>query len=362
MELEKLVDEYYAPKKGNELLVRLIEARLSESFGVDELTLGVGSGRSEFRREFDELLTTPIYHSIISDKYFFNRLETIKKYLDPRGHTDLRTDEFVATFIFLQEFDKILREYENEDPRQAGFKFETLFTVLFRGVQLNGSDITDAEIVEPRVLARFSYKFYSAQRRYRLDGSMHNLLRMMAEGKDVVYFICLKSPPNFKFYSFLVEPENFYSIIKKSTEMYGRYFSDFQRPEQIGGQELAALMLEHMKKKFGPARAETTTELFDQNFLSEVYNLTQLNATLANFSNTKCSYEGDISISAKIIYEAKLKYRDHELGRIGKLLEEVNALNKQMLNFFAVNSSSENKMSIIGTIDNIEDSFKEITQ
>ena len=68
--------------------------------------------------------------------------------MSPNGRQDLRTDEFVATFVFLQEFDKILREYESEDPRQAGFKFETLFTVLFRGVQLNGSDITDAEMKE----------------------------------------------------------------------------------------------------------------------------------------------------------------------------------------------------------------------
>ena len=187
MNLEKIVENYYAPKKGNDILVQLIEKKLQESFGTSELTLGVGSAKSPYRSEFDKLLTTPLFISIQNKNYFKERLNTIKYYLDPREKHDLRTDEFIATFIFLQEFDKILREYETEDPRQAGFKFETLFTVLFRGIQLNGVDITDAEIKEPKALARFSYKFYSNTRKYRLDGSLYNLIKMMSENKDVVY-------------------------------------------------------------------------------------------------------------------------------------------------------------------------------
>jgi hypothetical protein len=362
MDLEKLIESHYAPKKGQDLLIKLIESKLNEQFGTDELTLAVGAGKSEFREEYDKLLTTPIYTSITSERYFSNRLDTIKKYLSPKGRQDLRTDEFIATFVFLQEFDKILREYEGEDPRQAGFKFETLFTVLFRGVQINGSDITDAEILEPRAFARFSYKFYSINRRLRLDGSLHNLLRMMAEGKDVVYFVCLKNPPNFKFYSFLVQPENFYKILKKSTDIYRKYFTDFQPQEGLEGTQLAASMLEHMRSKFGTAKAETSTELFDATFLNQIYNLSQLNTNLSEYNNIRCSYEGEIDISTKIIFKAKLEYKDLELGRVGKLLEDANKLNKKMLIFFASPSAEDQRQNIIDTIQDIDGTFKDITK
>jgi len=363
MNLEKLIEKHFAPKKGNELLIEMIESKLNEQFGVDELTLSVGAGKSEFRKEFETLLTTPLYNSITSEKYFSNRLDTIKKYLNPKNQVDLRTDEFVATFVFLQEFDKILREYESEDPRQAGFKFETLFTVLFRGVQLNGSDITDAEILEPRAFARFSYKFYSEARRHRLDGSLHNLLRMMSEGKEVVYFICLKNLPasRFRFYSFLVTPDNFYTILKRSTDVYSRFLSDFQLPDGVGGQELASLMLKHMIGKSGGQKIETSTELFDRAFLDKVYSLTSLGQNLAEYNNTLCSFEGDIMINTRIIVEAKQQYKDHELGRIGKLLEDVNKLNKQMLYFFATSSGGEDRNRIIDTIEDIDETFRDIT-
>ena len=108
MNLEKLIEKHFAPKKGNELLIEMIESKLNEQFGVDELTLSVGAGKSQYRREFDTLLTTPFYNSITSEKYFSNRLNTIKKYLNPKNRVDLRTVEFIATFVFLQEFDKDL--------------------------------------------------------------------------------------------------------------------------------------------------------------------------------------------------------------------------------------------------------------
>jgi hypothetical protein len=364
MSLEKLIESHYAPKKGNDLLIKLIESKLNEAFGTDELTLAVGAGKSEYREEFEMLLTTPLYNSITSEKYFSNRLDTIKKYLNPKNRVDLRTDEFVATFIFLQEFDKILREYESEDPRQAGFKFETLFTVLFRGIQLNGSDITDAEILEPRAFARFSYKFYSESRRHRLDGSLHNLLRMMSENKEVVYFVCLKNLPasKFRFYSFLVTPDNFYSILKRSTDVYNRFLSDFQAPDGIVGQELASLMLDHMIGKSGGQKIETSTELFDRTFLDKVYNLTSLGQNLPEYNNTLCSFEGEIMINTAIISDAKNQYKQHELGRVGKLLEDVNKLNKQMLYFFATSSGGEDRTNIIDTINDIDVSFKEITK
>ena len=41
MSLEKLIESHYAPKKGNELLIKLIESKLNEAFGTDELTLAV---------------------------------------------------------------------------------------------------------------------------------------------------------------------------------------------------------------------------------------------------------------------------------------------------------------------------------
>ena len=363
MNLEKLIEKHFAPKKGNELLIEMIESKLNEQFGVDELTLSVGAGKSQYRREFDTLLTTPLYNSITSEKYFSNRLNTIKKYLNPKNRVDLRTDEFIATFVFLQEFDKILREYESEDPKQAGFKFETLFTVLFSGIQLNGIDITDAEIKEDKAFSRFSYKFYSESRKYRLDGSLHNLLRMMSQNKEVVYFICLKNLPesNFRFYSFKVAPDNFYSILKKSTDVYNRFLSDFELPDGVGGQELASLMLKHMIGKSGGQKIDTSTELFNKNFLDQVYNLTSLGKNLENYNNILCSFEGDIMINTTIIFDAKQQYRNHELGRIGKLLEDVNKLNKQMLYFFATSSGGEDRNRIIDTIEDIDETFRDIT-
>lgn len=361
MSLEKLIESYYAPKKGNELLIQLIESKLNESFVTGELTLGVGSGRSPYRAEFDRLLTTPLFVSIQSDKYFTERLDTIKYYLDPREKQDLRTDEFIATFIFLQEFDKILREYESEDPRQAGFKFETLFTVLFRGIQLNGVDITDAEIKEPKAFARFSYKFYSIKRQYKLNGSLYNLLRMMSENKEVVYFICLKNPPTFRFYSFLVTPENFYSILKKSTIVYNKFFSNYQPPQGLQGSELARNMLEHMSTIFKQRQEETTTELFDQQFLSKVYSLTGTAQNISEFSNTLASFEGDIQISTDIINDAKKLYREHELGKIGNLLTRTHQLNRQMLEFFAIGGEERERLSIVDSINDIGEDFDKIT-
>lgn len=364
MELEKAIEKYYATKKGNDLLIEMIKKKLNEQLGVDELTLAVGSGKSEYRKEFETLLTTPLYNSITSEKYFSNRLDTIKKYLAPNNRTDLRTDEFVATFIFLQEFDKILREYESEDPRQAGFKFETLFTVLFRGVQLNGSDITDAEILEPRAFARFSYKFYSEARRHKLNGSLFNLLRMMSEDKDVVYFVCLKNLPasKFRFFSFLVTPDNFYSILKKSTDVYSRFLSDFEAPNDISGQKLARMMMEHMLNKSQGQRIETSTELFDRAFLENVYGLTSLSNRLPKYNNILCSFEGDIMIDSRIINEAKQQYKNHELGKIGKLLRDVNLLSKEMLFFFAESGGEKERLNIIDTIEDIDQSFKDITE
>ena len=364
MELEKTIEKYYAPKKGNDLLIEMIKKKLNEQFGVDELTLAVGSGRSSYRKEFETLLTTPLFNSITSEKYFSNRLDTIKKYLAPNNRTDLKTDEFIATFIFLQEFDKILREYESEDPRQAGFKFETLFTVLFRGVQLSGSDITDAEILEPRAFARFSYKFYSEARRHKLNGSLFNLLRMMSEDKDVVYFICLKNLPasKFTFYSFLVTPDNFYSILKKNTAVYSRFLSDFEVPNNVNGQRLARMMMEHMLNKFQGRTAETTTELFDRDFLDNIYSLKSLSNRLPKYNNILCSFEGDIMIDSRIINEAKQQYKNHELGKIEKLLRDVNLLSKEMLFFFAESGGEKERLNIIDTIEDIDQSFKDITE
>ena len=43
MNLEELIESHFAPKKGNDLIIQLIENKLNEAFGTDELTLSVGS-------------------------------------------------------------------------------------------------------------------------------------------------------------------------------------------------------------------------------------------------------------------------------------------------------------------------------
>ncbi len=362
MNIDKMIEEYYAPKKGNEFLIKLIESKLTEAFGTDEMTLAVGSGRSEFREEFDVLMTSPLFASIKTDKYFTHRLDIIKKYLNPQERSDLRTDEFIATFIFLHEFDKILREYESEDARQAGFKFETLLTVLLSGIQVNGIDITDAEIFERGTSKKMSFKFYKHSRKYRIDGSLYNLLNMFARGEEVTYFVCLKNPPSFSFYSFTVTPNNFFKCIKKATNMYQMYFRDFTNEGNAVGSDLAKAMIEHMTNKtLGTRKEESTTELFDQQFLQTVYSLNGVGETLSNFDGAKASFEGDIQISNDIIVEAKLLYRNHELGKIGSLLEDTNKLNKQMLAFFALNGGKQESDAVLNNIDSLGQRFHEIT-
>ena len=115
MSLEKLIESHYAPKKGNELLVKLIESKLNEDFNipVPEITAGIGKGEvKDLRKIYQDMLSTPLGRNITKKTSMKERIDIINQYLDPQKSNipNMNLQDFIASFIYIQEFEKIIRE------------------------------------------------------------------------------------------------------------------------------------------------------------------------------------------------------------------------------------------------------------
>jgi hypothetical protein len=234
MKLEEAIERYYAPKKGNDYLVKLIEAKLNEDLGipVPEMTPKIATAREkEARDTYRRILSDPL--KTRNSASLKERIATINQYLHPERldvREDLNLQKFVAVFTFIQEFEKIIREYDSEDPKMAGMRFEMLTTLLVDGVELFGLMITDTLIREKEGEApkELSIKFISKFGTHGypiIDGSFLNLMEMLSKEQSVIYVLCLKNSPKYEFRAFEITPDNFMGIINHNTAIYERLAS-----------------------------------------------------------------------------------------------------------------------------------------
>lgn len=149
MNLEELLDNYYAPKKGNELLVKLIENKLEEDLAIPKVFMpspvDIESGKkgTESYQEYVELLKNIKSNS----PFMWQRLEKVNIFLkDPkRIIKNANIKRAFSSFLLIQE---IKENLERLEPSMAGFQAETIIAQLIDGSKEANNGAIDVESQE----------------------------------------------------------------------------------------------------------------------------------------------------------------------------------------------------------------------
>ena len=419
MNLEKLIESHYAPKKGNDLLVKLIESKLNEVFdiSVPELTAGIARGDvKDLREAYKDLMSTPLGNAIKNKASMKERIDIINQYLDPKASSiaNMNLQQFIASFIYIQEFEKIIREYDPYDPKMSGMRHEMLSTVIMDGVEIFGVKIPDAVIEEKN----FSFKYISkagkagskginketgklASYAYpAVEGSFYNFLELMSEGDTVVYLLCLKSAPVYEFKAFNVTPDNFMSILNtqgkfkeafkathqltdsiktsvglsslnNKTEINLSYYDDivlFRNDKQ----KLAKLIMELIGKDL------YSMILFTPDFLKTLANNTSTapaiyspqisyyerstkNLKQVTWGGVPYNHQGTLVIDPEKMQDIKDAYKGTIYEKVFDFFKEGETLLTNVRDFLSKNTTVEESMRIKDSIEEIKQKFTDIS-
>ena len=167
MSLEKLIESYYAPKKGNDLLIKLIESKINEAYSIqnieqaqkpidpkdklfygDERTLKLPiirfskqiGRKNNYERSFLELVVSNIAKiSGSAEERMEQRISAIQKFLDPNTGIDpnIKISEIMSYCILVEAFYHLINDY---DATVAGDLFEPLFAAMFDGTIVEGEN------------------------------------------------------------------------------------------------------------------------------------------------------------------------------------------------------------------------------
>jgi hypothetical protein len=150
MNLEELIDSYYAPKKGNELLIQLIESKLNERdlsipkiFVTSPVDIESGKLGTLANKEYLELLKNIKGGS----PYIWQRLQKVNTFLkEPKKIIkNASIKKAFSSFLLVQE---IKENLERLEPSMAGFQAETIIAQLIDGSKEANNGAVDVESQE----------------------------------------------------------------------------------------------------------------------------------------------------------------------------------------------------------------------
>jgi hypothetical protein len=357
MSLEKLVEKYFAPKKGNDLLIKLLEGKLNEQMpyiGVPQITPAIGKaghpgmldsdgnvGDSRLKKVNEYIRTvmaTPFINSLKNDNSIFGRIRMINDFLE--GDDSITIPEFVAISTFIQEFSKIIREYDTADKQLGGYQFEMLMSVFFDGVELFGRGITDFKAAVNGKQENVSVKFIKFQPEPDISGNIKNFISETFSNTRLVYLVCLKDIPNgrYHFFEIPVLDTHFDEIFNWDSQTALMFFGwnpqiNFKEFQTRGSaetvQEYRERLLQRIEEVVAAYKARSlpirieSENLFSKRFSSYV------------FTPSSENYAGTLDFSPDKLKGSYDFYKEKILGQVGELLNLASLVNKDMIMFFS---------------------------
>lgn len=231
MSLEKLIESYYAPKKGNELLIQLIENKLEEQLGIPKVfvpsPIDIESGKkgTASYQEYVELLKNIKTNS----PFLWQRIERVNMFLkDPkRIIKNANIKQAFSSFLLIQE---IKENLERLEPTMAGFQAETIIAQLIDGSKEANNGAVD---VESQEFGGFQIKTLK-ESNLSVGGSFKNVVNFYKQrNEEYNYIIILKSSKVgiYYFYAFLLSFQEFLNEFELTG--FKKEFRDFVDPKYL---------------------------------------------------------------------------------------------------------------------------------
>ena len=222
MNLEELIDSYYAPKKGNDLLIRLIESKLNEqAFGTiyskARINLLSGNPDTEAYKELQSLFSG-LFKS--PGELLVDRLATVNSFLSA-DKTQVKSFPINVAFSSILLIQELKEALEKLEASSAGFQMETIIAQIIQGSKLANNSIVDVVKVqkkgEDEFVRDYSLKTLSATS-LKIKGSFLNLCKKFANldrNEEYEYLIITKDVKNgiYRFYEWVLPYENFFTQI-----------------------------------------------------------------------------------------------------------------------------------------------------
>jgi hypothetical protein len=223
MNLEKLIEKHFAPKKGNELLIEMIESKLNEQafgpiYSKSRINLLSGDPDTEAYRELQSLFSGLFkgQGELLSD-----RLSTVNSFLtaDKAQVKSFPINVAFSSILLIQELKEALEKLE---ASSAGFQMETIIAQIIQGSKLANNSIVDVIKVQKssggeEFVRDYSIKTLSATS-LKIKGSFLNLCKKFANldrNEEYEYLIITKDVKNgiYRFYEWVLPYENFFTQI-----------------------------------------------------------------------------------------------------------------------------------------------------
>ena len=222
MNLEKLIESHFAPKKGQDLLVQLIENHLSEQafgpiYSKARINLLSGDPNTEAYKELQGLFSGLFKGE---GEALENRIATVNSFLsaDKSQVKDFPINVAFSSILLIQELKEALEKLE---ASTAGFQMETIIAQIIQGAKLANNSIVDVIKVQKKgdneFIRDYSLKTLSATS-LKIKGSFLNLCKKFSEigpNEEYEYLIITKDTKNgiYKFYEWVLPYESFFTQI-----------------------------------------------------------------------------------------------------------------------------------------------------
>jgi len=222
MSLEKLIESHFAPKKGTDLLIRLIESKLNEQafgpiYSKARINLLSGDPGTEAYKELQGLFSG-LFKS--SGELLVERLATVNSFLsaDKTQVKSFPVNIAFSSILLIQELKEALEKLE---ASSAGFQMETIIAQIIQGSKLANNSIVDVVKVQKKgddeFVRDYSLKTLSATS-LKIKGSFLNLCKKFANldrNEEYEYLIITKDVKNgiYKFYEWVLPYESFFTQI-----------------------------------------------------------------------------------------------------------------------------------------------------
>lgn len=285
--MKDLIEKYYAPKKGLELLVKLLESKLNEDLPriYTKTRINVPSGDS-LTPEYKEL--NSVVNKITESDDLSQRLAIINQFL---SYSEEQVEQlsvgqaFAATFV-IQEIKEALEKLE---ASTGGFQMETIIAQLINGTKLADNSIVDISRARSQDFTdNYSLKTLSANR-IRISGSFKNLLlkyqQIIEDNKEnYIYILVTKDTINsiYSFYEFGLSSQDYFVNLKypkgfgigdggfgigKTDILITKLKPEYKEDQRIQ-RDLLAAMGNNFNTKDGYIRFKYIPETKDQSFLN----------------------------------------------------------------------------------------------
>lgn len=221
MNLEKLIESHYAPKKGNDLLVKLIESKMNEAYPHDprdfkgpQLVLSKEIGKSLQNPETGKINYNRQMIDMVADNLkklcgkngetLENRIKSYQQFFNSGGVVAGQTPQYdisslMSISMISDVFYRLIHEY---DATYAGDLFEPLFAGLFGGTIVEASggarnfDPQDVKGItvgfkgQEEIVTDVSLKLISPDT--KIGQSVVNILKYFDKNKSLLYIIAEK--------------------------------------------------------------------------------------------------------------------------------------------------------------------------